>query len=377
MEPVYLDCAATTPVEPRVLDVVLTYLRDDFGNAGSQTHGYGQRARAAVDLARAQVAAVVDADPSEVIFTSGATEANNLALLGLTAHGQSTGRRHLVATAIEHKSVLETLDALGKVGFEVDYVRPGGDGAVVADEVLAAVRPDTLAVSVMQVNNETGVCQPILAIAEGLADSPVYFHVDAAQGFGKELEPLRHRRIDLISVSGHKLFAPKGVGALVARRRSRQRPPLTPLLFGGGQERGLRPGTLAVPLIAGFGEAARLAFAEHGPRRQRCLALRHQLLDGLASLDPLVIGAGTPTVPHILLLAIPGVDADAAILALKPYVAISKGSACTSERQEPSHVLAAMSVATDVARGALRCSWSQLTPDPDVAGMVAALSALR
>jgi cysteine desulfurase len=238
---VYLDCAATTPLEPLVREEVLRYLDEDFGNAGSRSHAYGQRARRAVEWARDRVAAVVDAQRGDVVFTSGATESNNLAILGLANHGLATGRRHIVTTAIEHHAVLEPTAELERRGFQVDRIDPDASGAVNADALLQVVRDDTLLVSVMHVNNETGVIQPIDEIATGLQGRDALFHVDAAQGFGKDIGPLRHRRIDLISVSGHKIHAPKGVGALIARKRGGARPPLSALMYGGGQERGWRP----------------------------------------------------------------------------------------------------------------------------------------
>jgi cysteine desulfurase len=228
--PIYLDHAATTPVDPRVAEVVMHYMVEEFGNAGSRTHEYGSRARKAVDTAREQVAAVVEAKPDEVIFTSGATESNNLAILGLAPFGEREGRRHILSTMIEHKAVLEPLAHLEKRGFEVELVRPTRGGWVEADDVLSRVRDDTLLVSVMHVNNETGVIQPIDEVAAGLEGRSAYFHVDAAQGYSKELQKLKHKRIDMISVSGHKIYAPKGVGALITRRRNRLRPPLEPLM---------------------------------------------------------------------------------------------------------------------------------------------------
>jgi cysteine desulfurase len=279
---VYLDCSATTPVDPEVRDEVLHYLDAEFGNAGSRTHIYGQVAKERVNLARAEVAAVIACQPEEVIFTSGATESNNIALLGLARHPGSASKRHIISTMIEHKAVLEPLEMLRADGFDVTLLPPTAGGFVDPDAVAAALRPDTLAVSVMAVNNETGVIQPLAEIARAIEGHPTYFHVDAAQAFGKELSLLRQERIDLISVSGHKIYAPKGVGALITRRRGYQRPRLRPLVFGGGQERGLRPGTLPVHLIAGQGGSPQgVQFPR--PRDQRRSrphrAARHQLLD--------------------------------------------------------------------------------------------------
>ena len=363
--PVYLDCNATTPVEPSVQDVLARFYGEEFGNSGSRTHDYGVRANKAVQTARAHVAAVVAAKPEEVVFTSGATEANNLAILGLASHGGITGRRHIIATAIEHKAILEPLQALAKQGFEITLVRPAVSGAVSAASVAEALKPETLLVSVMQANNETGIRQPLREIAEILAGSEVYFHVDAAQGYGKDLEPLRSERIDLISVSAHKIYGPVGVGALIARRRGFRMPPLQPLAFGGGQEWGFRPGTLPVPLIAGFGCAAELALSDHIARRVRCEAVR---LTALAALEPLGIrlnGQAELALPHVLNFSVPTLDSEAVMVALKDLAAVSNGSACTSQNYQPSHVLKAMGLPDDVIAGAIRVSWSHLTPDVD------------
>ena len=373
--PVYLDCAATTPVDPRVAELVLACMTDEFGNAGSRTHEYGARASKIVEQGRAQVAAVVDADPAEVVFTSGATESNNLALLGLADYGRENGRTHIVTTAIEHKAVLEPIEALGKCGFDVDYIRPDETGAVNASDVLAAVRGETLLVSVMHVNNETGIRQPVTAVADGL-DPAVYMHTDAAQGFGKVEPDLRHPRIDLISVSGHKIFAPKGIGALITRRRDRRRPPLRPLLFGGGQERGLRPGTLAVPLVAGIGLAAELAVRERATRDAQVAERRGLLERALTAAGALINGDPAQSVPHILNVSFPGLDSEAVMLAWRELVAISNGSACTSSSYEPSHVLAAMGLDTERQGGAVRLSWSHVTPEPDIAPMTRMIRAL-
>ena len=259
--PVYLDCAATTPIDPRVRDVVLHYMDVEFGNAGSRTHIFGQEAAKGVQTAREQVAAVADARPEEVIFTSGATEANNLAILGLAEYGEKEGKRHIISTQIEHKAVLEPLQRLADRGFQVDLVAPSPDGYVSAEEIEKRLRSDTLLVSVMHVNNETGVIQPINDIAHLLNGHSAIFHVDAAQGFGKDIERLQNQRIDLLSASAHKLYAPKGIGALIARNHNSVRRKLSPLFVGGGQERGLRPGTLPVHLIAGFGSACELALS--------------------------------------------------------------------------------------------------------------------
>ncbi len=374
---IYLDCNATTPVEPQVQDEVFRYMSIEFGNSGSRTHDYGARAKRAVERARDHVAAVVKAKRDEVIFTSGATESNNLVILGLAPHGEKTGRRHIVSTLIEHKAVLEPLEALSERGFEITLVSPNKGGWVDATRIREAVREDTILVSVMQANNETGVIQPISEIAEMLSDHPAYFHVDAAQGFGKEIKPLQSRRIDFISVSGHKVYAPKGIGAMVARRRGFDRPPLAPLFFGGGQERGLRPGTLPVPLVVGLGLASELAFQQASDRAAYCRAFRATLLEALKPLEPVINGDPERALPHVLNISFPGVDSEALMVALKDCIAISNGSACTSQSYQPSHVLKAMGLPEQVIKGAVRISWCHMTEAPNWKEVVGIINEFR
>ena len=373
----YLDCNATTPIEPRVRDLVIEFLDSEFGNAGSRTHDYGVRAKRAVQHARVQVAGVVDAQPDEVLFTSGATESNNLAIFGLEDEGRRSGRLHVITTQIEHKAVLEPSEILEGRGFEVVRLPCDPSGWVHPEAVTEALRDDTLLVSMMHVNNESGVIQPIEEVAAVLQDHPAYFHVDAAQGFGKELAALRKSRIDLISVSGHKVYGPKGVGALVARRRRFRRPPLEPLFYGGGQERGLRPGTLPVHLIVGLGLAAEIGAKEAARRKAACLAFREEALRGLAPLNPVIHGDPERTVAHTVNLSFPGLDGEAVIVAVKDLVAISNGSACTSQSYTPSHVLKAMGLPSRQIQGALRVSWSHLTGGVDWGAVTKRIDALR
>jgi cysteine desulfurase len=303
--PVYLDCNATTPIEPEVGELVRAYLFEEFGNEGSRTHEYGARAKQAVQKARDQVAAVVGVGRDEVLFTSGATEANNLAILGLAEFGLAEKKTHVVTTAIEHKAVLEPIAALERRGFAVTVVPVERDGTVRPDAIRAALRPDTVLVSVMAANNETGARQPISEITETLTSHEAFFHTDAAQSFGKDLAVLRNPRIDLLSLSAHKLYGPKGIGALVTRRRGYTKPPLAPLMHGGGQERGLRPGTLPVALIAGLGKAAELATTRNEQRRKRCTAIKQKALEAFAPLRPRVHGPTQDTQEHVLNVAFP------------------------------------------------------------------------
>lgn len=333
-------------------------METEFGNAGSRTHEFGTHAKQAVEEAKAQVVKGCGARADEVIFTSGATEANNLALLGLGAHAKSEGRMHALALAIEHKAVLEPLQALAEShGVEVELVPVDERGWVDPIELAKRLRKTTFVVSTMHANNETGVVQPIEDIAEVLQNHPSYWHVDAAQTFGK-IEGLEEERIDLISLSGHKLYGPMGVGALVARRRGYDRPPLQPLMFGGGQERGLRPGTVPVPLVAGLGEACRLAISERQDRTTAAAAERMRATEAFEALAPIYNGDQNQVLPHVMNLTVPGLDAEAAMMILRDIAAISNGSACTSSTYEPSHVLTSMGLTPDRISGALRFSWS-------------------
>ena len=365
MPSVYLDCNATTPLDPRVRQVLLRYLDEEYGNEGSRTHEYGSAAKRAVQQARDQVASVVDCKREEVLFTSGATESNNLAILGLVDFGIANNRRHIVSTMIEHKAVLEPLADLESKGFEVTYVKPQADGIVRAADILSALRPDTLLVTVMHVNNETGVIQPLDEIASGMANHLAFLHVDAAQSFGKIAVTLKNQRIDLISVSGHKIYAPKGIGALITRRRGYEKVPLKPLMFGGGQERGIRPGTLPVALIAALGEAAALSVAESGKWMESCASMKEEALKALLPLGGVPVGPEGAVISSTLNIRFPMLDSEALIVGLQGYAAISNGSACTSSSYKPSHVLKAMGMDDVGATRCVRLSWSHLTPDPD------------
>jgi cysteine desulfurase len=333
------------------------YFLEEFGNAGSRTHIYGQRAREAAYAARRQVAKILGSQPEEIIFTSGATESNNLVLLGLARHGLITNRKHVLATAIEHKSVLEPLEQLRQRGFEVESIPVTAGGYVEPDIVQRRLRPDTLLVSVMHANNETGVLQPISEVANLLAETGVFYHVDAAQTFGKEVQTLRHLRCDFLSISGHKIYGPKGIGALYIRRGAQRHTPLTPLLYGGGQEMTLRPGTLPVPLVVGLGMAAALAEREHLVRQQAAARLKEQFFQTIAATEHEINGDPACTQPHVVNVSFPGVDSEALMLALREEIAVSNGAACTSASYAPSHVLQAMGIQGDRLSSAVRISW--------------------
>jgi cysteine desulfurase len=373
--PVYLDYAASTPVHPAVIDVVVHYMGVAFGNAGSRTHRYGNEAAKAVRQAREQIARVVETDWDSVLFTSGATESNNLALRGLADEATKDGKRHVISTAIEHKSVLEPLEGLQNAGFEITLLSPDSSGAISAEAISAALRSDTWLVSIMHANNETGVIQPVEDICSVLTDHHAALHIDAAQTFGKLIAPLRNPRIDLISASGHKIYGPKGIGALIVRNLERTSG-LRPLMVGGGQERKLRPGTLPVSQCAGFGKAAELALLEEEERRKNCLSFKSRLLDELSPLGITINGDPEKSLPNIINLSIANIDSEALMIALRDLVAISNGAACTSTSYEASHVLRAMGLSDEIASFATRWSWSHDTPDPDWAEIRRAINRL-
>ncbi len=350
---IYLDHHATTPVDPRVLDAMLPYFRDEFGNAASRSHSYGWRAAEAVELARTRVAALIGAPSRDIVFTSGATESNNLALIGAALARREHGN-HLVTTAIEHSSVLDSFAYLETLGFQVTLVGVDASGLVEPEAIFAALTPKTTLVSVMLANNEVGTIQPIQAIGHITRERGVWLHVDAAQGAGKTDFDVQTMQVELCSLSAHKIYGPKGCGALYVRH-SHPRVTLVPQSHGGGQEQGLRSGTLNVPGIVGFGMACQL-MKEHGSAEQdRLRGLRDHLQERLlAALDDVTVhGEPTHRLPGSLNLHFGSVDANQLMLAL-PELALSSGSACSSASGKPSHVLSAMGVDTHGAKNSIR-----------------------
>ncbi|WP_462171617.1 cysteine desulfurase DndA [Pseudoalteromonas xiamenensis] len=371
----YLDYNATTPVLPEVAQLVYKLMLEEFGNSGSRTHEFGARAKALVENARKQVAEVVNADKSEVIFTSGATESNNLAILGLVEYAVQQGKKHIITTRIEHKAVLEPFEYLGSLGFEVSFLDVDESGLVDPIQLRHLLSDDTVLVSIMHVNNETGCIQPIKEICEILAEHETYFHVDAAQSYGKLSDDLSNTRIDLISASGHKVYAPKGIGALIMRKRGFIKPPLKPLMFGGGQEKGLRPGTIAVPLVVGFGLACELARKNAPQWRSRAQKIKASLIEELDKLGALYNGQNTS--PFVLNVAIPGVNSESLMVALKGVAAISNGSACTSSSYTPSHVLTAMGFDEQRISESIRISWGCETDELPIAQIISKIEQIK
>jgi cysteine desulfurase len=363
--PVYLDYQATTPTDPRVVEAMLPYFTVKFGNPGSITHAYGREAEAAVERARAQVGAIIGAEPREIVFTSGATESNNLAIKGAAHFHREFGRDHVVTLATEHKCVLESCRALEREGFRLTVLPVDRAGLVDLAALDAAIDERTAVVSVMAAHNEIGVLQPVAEIGALCRARGALFHSDAAQAVGKIPMDVQAMGIDLLSISGHKLYGPKGIGALYVRRRPRAR--IAPLLDGGGQERGLRSGTLPTPLIVGLGEAATLARDEMAEEAPRMAGLRARFLDGIRARLPEAVLNGDPErrLPGNLNLSFPGVPA-LALMQACPGLALSTGSACTATEVEPSYVLRALGVEDGLAGFTLRIGLGRYTTVADV-----------
>lgn len=363
--PIYLDYSATCPVDPRVAEKMVQYMTMDgtFGNPASRSHRYGWQAEEAVDTAREQIAALLNADPREIVFTSGATESDNLAIKGV-AHFYNKQGKHIITSKTEHKAVLDTMRQLEREGFEVTYLDPESNGLVDLAKLEAAMRDDTILVSIMHVNNEIGVVQGIAAIGELCRSRKVVFHVDAAQSAGKVAIDVQEMKVDLISLSAHKAYGPKGIGALYVRRKPRIR--LEAQMHGGGHERGFRSGTLPTHQIVGMGEAFRIAKEELQQDYDHALKLRNRLLDGIKDMEAVTInGDLDQRVPHNLNVSFAFVEGESLLMALKD-LAVSSGSACTSASLEPSYVLRALGLNDELAHSSIRFSFGRFTTEAEI-----------
>lgn len=362
--PIYLDLQATTPMDPRVLDKMLPYMTDFFGNPHSRTHAYGWEAEKAVEAARSKVASLINADPKEIIFTSGATESNNISLKGV-ARFYGKHKRHLITTQTEHKCVLDSCRVLEEEGFEVTYLPVGTDGLVSLDLLKRSIRPDTALVSIMTVNNEIGVIQPMAEIGALCRASNVFFHTDAAQAVGKIPLDVNAMNIDLMSISGHKLYGPKGVGALYLRRRPRVR--VEAIQSGGGQERGVRSGTVPTPLVVGLGAACEVASQEMAADHKHVSQLSNKLIKGITQRVQHVVrnGSTTHSYPGCVNLSFAYVEGESLLMALK-QIALSSGSACTSASLEPSYVLRALGSDDAMAHSSIRFGLGRFTTEQEI-----------
>ncbi|AST31622.1 IscS subfamily cysteine desulfurase [Ralstonia solanacearum] len=368
--PIYMDYSATTPVDPRVVDKMIPYLREQFGNPASRSHAFGWEAEKAVETAREQVAALVNADPREIVWTSGATESDNLAIKGAANFYSSKGK-HIITVKTEHKAVLDTTRELERQGFEVTYLDVQENGLVDIEQFKQALRPDTILASVMSVNNEIGVIQDIEQIGEICRDKGVIFHVDAAQATGKVVLDLQKLKVDLMSFSAHKTYGPKGIGALYVRRKPRIR--IEAQMHGGGHERGMRSGTLATHQIVGMGEAFRIAHEEMATENERIRMLRDRLYRGLTEMEEVYVnGDMERRVPHNLNISFNFVEGESLIMAIKD-VAVSSGSACTSASLEPSYVLRALGRNDELAHSSIRFTVGRFTTEQEVDYVIALL----
>ena len=361
--PIYLDYSATTPVDPRVAQKMIPFLTEQFGNPASRSHAFGWEAEKAVEEARAHVAALLNADPKEIIWTSGATEGNNLAIKGAANFYKGKGK-HIVTMKTEHKAVLDTVRELERQGFEATYLDPRQDGLLDLEKFKAALRPDTVLVSVMMVNNEIGVIQPIAEIGEICRSKGIIFHCDAVQAAGKILVDLQKLKVDLLTVTAHKVYGPKGIGALYVRRKPRVR--IEAQIHGGGHERGLRSGTLPTHQIVGMGEAFRLARLEMGAESERIRALRDRLLAGFKDMEEVYVnGDMERRIPGNLNISFNFVEGESLIMGIKD-VAVSSGSACTSASLEPSYVLRALGRSDELAHSSIRFTIGRFTTEEEI-----------
>lgn len=363
--PIYLDYSSTTPVDPRVAAKMAECLTTDgvFGNPASRSHKFGWVAEEAVDVARNQIAELVNADPREIVFTSGATESNNLAIKGAANFYGKKGK-HLVTLKTEHKAVLDTMRQLEREGYEVTYLDPEPNGLILLDKLIAAIRPDTILISIMHVNNEIGVIQDIAAIGEMCRERKILFHVDAAQSTGKVPIDLQTTKVDLMSFSAHKTYGPKGIGALFVRRKPRIR--LEAQMHGGGHERGMRSGTMATHQIVGMGEAFRIAKLEMGAENERLLMLRNKLWNGIKDMEAVYLNGDMESrIAGNLNVSFAYVEGESLIMALKD-MAVSSGSACTSASLEPSYVLRALGLSDELAHSSIRFTTGRFTTEAEI-----------
>ncbi|OUM00517.1 IscS subfamily cysteine desulfurase [Variovorax sp. JS1663] len=368
--PIYLDYGATTPVDPRVVDAMIPWLREHFGNPASRSHAWGWEAEEAVEKARTQVAELIGADPREIVWTSGATESNNLALKG-AAHFYKSKGKHLITVKTEHKAVLDTMRELERQGFDVTYMDVQENGLLDLEAFKAAIRPDTILASVMFVNNEIGVIQDVVALGTLCREKGVIFHVDAAQATGKVEIDLKTLPIDLMSLASHKTYGPKGIGALYVRRKPRVR--LEAQMHGGGHERGMRSGTLPTHQIVGMGEAFRIAKLEMAQDIVKARALQQRMLDGLKDVEQVFInGDLAQRVPHNLNMSFNYVEGESLIMGIKG-IAVSSGSACTSASLEPSYVLRALGRSDELAHSSLRMTFGRFTTEEEIDYAVATI----
>ena len=360
---IYLDNNSSSPIDERVLAVMVDTYLNSYGNADSRTHNHGEQARIIVENARKQVASLLEIDSSEVFFTSGSTESNNITIQGLEEYALKTNKKHIITSAIEHKSILETVNMMKKKGFDVDIVNPNLSGQINVQEILDKVRDDTLLVSVMHVNNETGIIQPVDRLGTELDKRNILFHVDATQSCGKLVDEIRNLKYNMLSFSAHKLKGPQGVGVLILKKKKYKLPPVKNIMYGGQQEGGIRPGTIPVALVAGCGKACEIAEKEYRENSQKCKSLKVILEELLkkSNVNYHYNGAQQYCIDSSVNICFKGVMSEALMLSSKQYCSVSNGSACTSKSYSPSYVLQAMGIPTEDIENSIRISWGPET----------------
>ena len=360
---IYLDNNSSSPIDERVLAAMVDVYLNSYGNADSRTHNHGEQARIIVENARKQVASLLEIDSSEVFFTSGSTESNNIAIQGLEEYALKTNKKHIITSAIEHKSILETVNMMKKKGFDVDIVHPNLSGQINVQEILDKVRDDTLLVSVMHVNNETGIIQPVDRLGTELDKRNILFHVDATQSCGKLVDEIRNLKYNMLSFSAHKLKGPQGVGVLILKKKKYKLPPVKNIMYGGQQEGGIRPGTIPVALVAGCGKACEIAEKEYRENSQKCKLLKVILEELLkkSNVNYHYNGAQQYCIDSSVNICFKGVMSEALMLSSKQYCSVSNGSACTSKSYSPSYVLEAMGIPTEDIENSIRISWGPET----------------
>lgn len=376
----YLDFNASTPVDNKVLEAMIEVYRNSYGNADSRTHNFGVQSKKIIENARQQIAELLQVNSTEVFFNSGATESNNIAILGLREYADKIGKKHIITTSIEHKSVLEPLKHLETAGFQVTYISPDCTGRINPENIIESIRDNTLLVSVMHTNNETGVIQPIREIGEFLAEKDIFFHIDAAQSFGKLVNELRTVKYDFLSASAHKMYGPQGIGVLILKKKHFRLPPISPIMFGGHQEHGLRAGTLPTALISGFGKATELALHNHENYLQQYKKNKSEFLKMLANSDLKykINGDQEHCIPTTLNISFYGVNSEALMLASKQFCGISNGSACNSGSYTLSHVLSSMGYDKARIQSAIRFSWGYEPINfEDILGLLTAVRTLQ
>lgn len=372
---IYLDYNASAPINPEVLDYMFDVYKNSYGNADSRTHDYGERARKIVEDARSQVANLLGVETDEVFFTSGSTESNNIAIQGLMDYAIENNKKHIITSTIEHKAVLETVKNLEKHGFKIDLVSPDGSGRIDVEKITNLIKDDTLLISIMHANNETGIIQPVKEIGDYLSEKGVLFHIDATQTCGKLINELRELKYDMLSLSAHKISGPQGIGALILRKKRYKLPPVKAITYGGQQEHGIRPGTIPVALVAGLGKACEIANENYEKNLVAYIERKQRVLSIIADsgMDISINGDQNYCMPNTINISINGVESEALMLSSKQYCGISNGSACTSHDYRPSYVLTAMGLDADRISSAIRISWGA---DTDIGQMSENLTSL-